>query len=158
MNNEEIAKIYEEYSEKIFYYIYAKVSNQYVAEDLTSQVFLKLVEKASSYDESKASISTWIYTVARNTVIDYYRTNKIVSELDENIEDSSGVDDVVLAKESLEELANALGQLEERERKLIILYYYDGLSLKEIAQKLDLSYSMIKILHKRALDKLKNYL
>lgn len=158
MTNEEKTKIYEEYSDKIYHYILGKVSNPVVAEDLTSQVFLKFVEKADTYNEDIASIGTWIYTIARNSVIDYYRTNKISSELDEKIEEGTNIEDEIIEKEDLEKLAQALMQLEKRERDLIIFRYYDGKHLKEIAQDMSLSYSMVKLLHKRALDKLKELL
>lgn len=158
MTKEEQAKIYEEYSDKIYYYILGKVSDSYAAEDLTSQVFLKMVEKSDTYNAEKSSVSTWIYTIAKNTVIDYYRIHKITSELDEDIEDAKTAEDEIIEKENLEELANALEQLEQRERTIIVLYYYDGLQLKEISQKLKISYSMTKLLHKRALDKLKELL
>ena len=158
MTKEEQAKIYEEYSDKIYYYILGKVSDSFAAEDLASQVFLKMVEKSDTYDAEKSSVSTWIYTIAKNTVIDYYRTHKITSELDETIEEGKTAEDIIIENESLEELANALENLEQREREVIVLHYYDGMQLKEIAQKLKISYSMTKILHKRALDKLKGFL
>ena len=75
-------KVYTEYKEKVMRYMLKKVQNPHDAEDLTSEVFLKVFKSIESFDENKASISTWIYTVARNTVIDYYRTRKDTAELD----------------------------------------------------------------------------
>ena len=69
-------EIYKDYHGKVFGYIISQVSNSDLAEDLCEDVFLKVYEKLDTFDETKASISTWIYTIARNTLTDYYRTRK----------------------------------------------------------------------------------
>lgn len=151
-------EIFLQYHDKIFFYILKKVQNHEVAEDLTSIVFLKVYEKYDSFDDTKSSISTWIYTIAGNSVIDYYRTNHITEEVPEEIEMDSRVEDSVLAEETLEELAAALLKLEERERDLIILHYYQNRTLRDIAQIMGMSYANVKIIHSKALKKMKGIL
>ena len=81
--NEAFGELYDEYIQRIYKFIYFKTHHRESAEDLTSRVFIKAFEKIKTYNEGKSSFSVWLYRIARNTVIDHYRTNKI----DINIED-----------------------------------------------------------------------
>jgi len=147
--------IYLAYHAKVFAYIREKVKNHHDAEDLVSLVFEKVYGKLHTFDENKASLSTWIYTIARNTVVDYYRTHRLHMGYD----DAIGIDSVAShnSGDILEELADALTALKERERDLIILHYYSGYTLKEVAQRMGMSYINAKVIHKKALSALKNY-
>ena len=149
-------EIFQQYHDKVLRYINGKVSNSALAEDLCSDVFMKVYEKLDSFDDSKASVSTWIYTIARNTLYDYFRTRHVSEELDEEIRDESDIENSVCNEETLGELANALKMLDERCRDLILLQYYGHNTLKDIAERMNISYSYAKILHKKALDQLKN--
>ena len=148
-------KLYEDYHLKVLRYIQSKVNDNHLAEDLCSDVFVKVYEKLDTFDETKASISTWIFTITRNSLIDYYRTRKVMVEIPDNLtyeEDTSDVD-----PEALETLASALKQLNDRDRKLIVMHYYEGKTLKEIAQILGISYIYAKVLHQKALLSLKKH-
>ena len=150
--------IYTDYHDKVMRYISSKVSNPQDAEDLTSCVFAKVYRKLDSFDESKASISTWIYTVAKNTEVDYYRTRKPFEELPEDIAHDDPIDEKLINEETLELLGKALEQLDSRLRDLIILHYYEGMTLKIIAEKMNMSYTNAKVLHKKALNSLQKLL
>ena len=151
-------EIHQNYHGKVFGYIISQVNSSDLAEDLCEDVFLKVYEKLDTFDETKASISTWIYTIARNTLTDYYRTRKVCEEIPEEYESTISVEDEVCNNEMLDKLANALEKLDERSRDIIILRYYSGFKLTEIAEKMDISYSYVKLLHNNALENLKKYL
>ncbi len=121
------------------------------AEKLCSDVFLKIQEKLESYDPGKASLSTWVFTITRNTLIDHYRRKKPTEELNENLSDDSEVDESLLSQETLSELAGVLMQLPEQMRAIIVLRYYDGKPLTEIAGMMGLSYGAVKLRHQNAL-------
>ncbi len=151
-------QVYQDYGRKVMSYIRSKINNPSEAEDLHSTVFVKVYEKFETFDQSKASVSTWVYTVARNTLIDYFRTRKIYDELgDEDIVADDAYQGI-LDEETLGELAQALEKLPDRERDLIVMHYYHHLQLKEIALKMHMSYSNCKLVHNKALMKLRNYL
>lgn len=150
--------LYTEYRDKVSRYVFCKLRNKNDAEDLVSEIFLKVYENLDTFDASLASVSTWIYTITRNAVTDYFRANRTYSELPEELSDGGGADCVVLQKESLAALGKALGILDERCRALVILKYYRRMSLKDIASRMGISYAYVKILHKSALNKLKNHL
>ncbi|MGN0656891.1 MAG: RNA polymerase sigma factor [Ruminiclostridium sp.] len=86
--------------------------------------------KKKDFDESKASVSTWVFTITRNTVIDYFRTSRPTCEIDENVrfmcesggEETDNVFSGIEKREELEELAEALQKLSQRERDIIIMH------------------------------------
>lgn len=150
--------IYRDYHDKVYGYVISKVCNVQIAEDLTSDIFLKIYEKIDTFDESKASVSTWIYTVTRNTMTDYYRTRKVHEEVAEEIPDeSSPIEEEICNAEMLDVLVEALKTLEERERDIIILRYYKNMNLKDIGEQLGISYAYVRILHNKALSNLRPF-
>jgi RNA polymerase sigma-70 factor (ECF subfamily) len=153
----DIETIYREYHDKVLYYIKGKVNSAEDAEDLCADVFLKVQKKIDEYDETKAAPSTWVYTIARNAVIDFYRVNRITEELPEEIVSDEEVDMDLLQKETLSELAEALKELSDEERSVIVLHYYEGLSLTDIGQRTGLSYGQVKLRHNSALKVMKQF-
>ncbi|MBE5838539.1 MULTISPECIES: RNA polymerase sigma factor [unclassified Butyrivibrio] len=152
-------QIYTDYKDKVFAYIRNHVNSPEDAEDLCADVFVKVYDKLDTFDESKARISTWIYSITSNTVIDFYRTNHIHSEIPEDLSDTkSSIEEEVLTQESLSELATALLKLTEEQRDIIVLRYYKGLTLQEVSQKMNLSYGITKLRHREALGKLQDIL
>ena len=143
-------QVYTDYSGKVMGYIRARVRNKADAEDLHSAVFEKILRKLDEFDPSKASLNTWIFTVTRNTVIDYYRRSKPTEELDENLSDDLELDENLLNTETLSELAAALKSLPQQLMDIIVLRYYDGKPLTEIAQLMGLSYGAVKLRHQNA--------
>lgn len=148
--------IYEEYRPKVFSYLYYQLNNYHDAEDLTEDVFVKVYSKIDTYDKNKASLSTWIFNVAKNTLIDYYRTRKDNLELMDNVKYVDDKDDM-LSPTMLDDLARGLDNLSEDERDIIVLRYYEGYTLKEVSEMMKMSYGICKLKHSNALNKLKNY-
>lgn len=151
-------EVFIKYHNKIENYICAKVSDRYLAEDLTSSVFLKIYQKLDYYDENKASIGTWIYTIANNTVIDYFRTRKVTEDIPEDISVMGEVDEQIIREDMLSTLAMALKKLPQRERDLIILRYYDNMTLKDISAKMEISYAYAKVIHAKAINSLREFI
>ena len=149
--------IYRDYHGKIYAYIQNKVVDRFLAEDLCADVFLKVYEKLDSFDPAQSSLSTWIYTIARNTLTDYYRTRKVIGEIPETFAEAGSIEDDICSSEMLDILADALEKLDERSRDIIIFRYYSGMTLKAIAQKLNISYAYVKVLHNRALAEMKKF-
>jgi len=148
-------EIYSTYRDKVFSYIKSRISNYQDAEDLCEDVFVKVYEKLDSFDEKKASLSTWIYNITKNTVIDHYRTNHMDLEIIDNYDYPQEPVDEEPDEETLQFLAQALKQLPQELRDLIVLRYYNELSLKEVAEKMKMSYGIVKLRHKEALFRMK---
>lgn len=155
MTEEQKNSLYPEYHKKILGYIYNRVLNTDTAEDLCSLVFLKIYEKLDTFDETKASLSTWIFTVMRNTLFDYYRAHRVSEEIPEDLSDGKDLEEEVINRETLSALADALCELPEKQRDVIILRYYKGEKLKDAAVMMGISYPYAKLLHKQAIESLK---
>ena len=158
MTEEFREQVYLDYHIKVLRFIQSKVHSLQLAEDLCSEVFIKVYEKLDSFDETKAKLSTWIFTITRNRLIDYYRTRRVMSEIPETLEDGERVEDDYCTKETLESLADALESMNERERDIIILRYYSGKTLREIAEQMGISYAYVKVLQNKAFDALRSRL
>ena len=151
-------KIYRDYHDKVYGYIRSRISSVQDAEDIAADVFVKVFEKIGSFDESKASLSTWIYTITRNTLTDYFRTRKVFDEIQELSEDDASTEDDVCKAEMLEILTKALEALDERERDIVVFRYYFNKQLKDIASQMGISYAYVRVLHNRALQNLRLFL
>ena len=150
MQTIDLDRIYTEYSGKVMGYIRARIRSSAEAEDLHSEVFEKVLKKIGEFDPSKASLNTWIFTITRNTVIDHFRRAKPSEELDENLSDNIELDEDLLNSETLSELAAALRKLPQQMMDIIVLRYYDGKPLTEIAEMMNLSYGAVKLRHQNA--------
>ena len=149
-------KIYLEYREKVLRYVRKRVHNEADAEDVTSDIFLKVLSSLDSFDEEKATLSTWIYTVAHNTVCNYYRSQgRAALSIDEGVAVPSDEDDEIENEILKENLAIALETLSEREQDMIVLYYYHDIPLRDIAIKMGITYTNAKFIKHNAISKLK---
>lgn len=168
MQKPSLEEIYNTYYKKVYGFVARKVSDIDTVEDIVSDIFLKITANIDRFDPAKACVSTWIYTIANNTVLDYYRTRKVYESIpDENgseglmpetLIDTRDIESEVIANEELEELADALEHISERSRDVIVLHYYSNLTLKDVAQRMGMSYANVKIVHKKALQELKDAL
>lgn len=157
MNKQDCGFIYTQYRDKVFGFVRSKIFNQTEAEDIVQTIFLKVYSNLDKYDETKASLSTWIYTITRNTVYDYLKAkrDRPVFELLDNTEDAAEKpDETILNNEELEELACALEKLPQDQRDIIILLYYKNLERKNVAEMLGMTYGQLRYLHDKALRRL----
>lgn len=161
MNKQDIELIYTQYCDKVSRFVRSKIYNQIDAEDIVQTVFLKVHSNLDQYDETKASLSTWIYTITRNTVYDYLkekRDHPVLELIDNTVDSAEEPDDSILNNEALEELASALEKLPQKERGVIILIYYHGKTKVEVAKILGITYGQLRYLHDNAVSRLKKLL
>ena len=151
----DMEQIYLEYHDKVSKYIRARVQGWADAEDLCADVFEKIQRRLPNYDPTKAAVGTWIFTITRNTVIDFFRRTKPTEELDESFRDDSETEANLLTNETLGELAAAMKTLPPQMRDILVLRYYDGKPLTDIAKIMGLSYGAVKLRHQSALAALR---
>lgn len=131
------------------------------ANDVTQEVFIKVWRNLNKFDNSKAHFRTWLFAIARNTITDYLRKKKIVlfSSLDteeetfeQNIEDKVILPDQALIKlEDKEYLNKVLKQLPPNYKEVLILYYQEDMTFKEIGEVLNKPLNTVKSYHHRAI-------
>ncbi|MDF2814177.1 MAG: polymerase sigma24 factor [Paenibacillus sp.] len=156
-------QLYEElmrrYERKILAFIFHMLKSsrmEIVAEDLCSETFYKAYRSLHSFREVEASFSTWLYTIARNTVLSELRRNKTVHvSLEENGQIShtsleATPEQAILRNEKASMVRNAINNLPEKQRSALILREYDQLDYQEIANILDQTVSSVKSLLFRA--------
>ncbi|WP_366923917.1 sigma-70 family RNA polymerase sigma factor [Metallumcola ferriviriculae] len=161
-NDDDIAftKLYNCYFSRIYNYVHYRVSDFHTAEDLTSQIFEKLFSKLKNYQPEKAPFSTWVFSIARNTITDYYRsqTRNRVTSLDttkELMDVDSSLDDIVAFNETQQHLRKALASLNQRERNIIALKFWSGCSNRDIARLVGISESNTGVILFRAMRRLR---
>jgi len=154
---------YDKYVKQIYRFILLKVSNTQIAEDLTQDVFLKTWQHLVD-QKSLSYFRAFIYRIARNIVIDYYRqSNRQTLPIDEITENLSAniQDDLMGQNKDLDisldvaEVRKFLKKLKLEYQEILILKYIEDLSFEEIAEVLQKDKNNVRVLLHRALNKLK---
>ena len=155
--------LYDHYQPQIYRFVYLKVSHREEAEDLTHQVFLKSWENIADYESYGLPFSSWLYRIARNQTIDYYRTKKESMGL-ENIsetkftEDAEKISKFMDDSRDLKKIEEAIALLSEDQQDVMILRFVEDFSLKETAEILERTEGAIKLIQYRAVKRLKKIL
>ena len=141
--NRDFEKFYMDNFSYVYNFIYMKVLNVHIAEDICSTTFLKAFEKYDEYDPSLAVERTWLCVIARNTVIDhaksgYMKRTQLVDEYPD-IPVTDKTQEEVERISVYDEVERLLEILTEEERELISLRYGMGIQVKEIADMLGIS-------------------
>lgn len=155
-NKNAFGEIYKIYVKKIYRFIYYLVYDRELAEDLTQLVFLKAWKSLPSFSPERGTLQAYLYTIARNLVIDYQRRKKELP-LDKVDEPAAtfDIDDRVIQAENKRTVSKLLATLDTEERQLIIWRYFEELKFSEIAQILDQTEGNVRVRVHRILKKLK---
>lgn len=154
---EAFGELYEMYVNKIYDFIYFRTSHKETAEDLTSLVFIKALEKIKDFNLELGYFSAWIYRIARNTIIDHYRTKKPLSNIEDHLEikDSSDIEYEIEIKCSIEKVRNHIDKLNKEQKDILIMRIWDGLSYEEISKIIGKSEANCKVIVSRALSNIR---
>lgn len=138
------------------------------SKDLVQDVFIKAWKNIKKFDVGKSHFKTWLFSIARNAIIDFLRKKKMIvfSDLDndedifsDNLEDESLLPDEMMLKIEDEGFLNkALEQLSRNYREILILYYQEDMTFKEIGYLINKPLNTVKSYHRRALIQLKTIL
>ena len=157
---EAFAQLYESYFDKIYRYVAIRLGDKMEAEDVTQQVFLNALRSISSFKWKGIPFSAWLFRIAHNQVVDYYRRKKRTAvPLDESLA-SKDDNPQLLAEQKLdiEKLLSATKRLTEAQREVISLRFAGGLSIAEVAKVMDKSQGAIKALQHSAIVALRKTL
>jgi RNA polymerase sigma-70 factor (ECF subfamily) len=163
-NSEAFAQLYDAYVERIYRYIYFRVSDEASTEDLTSQVFLKAWENLDRYQISGSPYIAWLYTIARNLVIDFYRAQSAQKEsvplehITPRASEEQTPDQEVEMRFNLQAMRDALQFLTDDQQQVLILRFIAGLPNENIAKVMNKREGAIRALQMRALQTLSKYM
>lgn len=157
------APLYDHYFQKIYSYVYYRVHNTQLTEDLVAETFYKALANIDKFKWQERSFACWLYTIARNQVVDHYRKQEPVL-----LDDAAVSDLVAPAKEdpeaktlencTYEELLAAIHTLSPDQQDVLLLRFREGLRLKEIATIMGKNEGAIKSLLFRGLKSLRRRL
>jgi RNA polymerase sigma-70 factor (ECF subfamily) len=157
-DTEAFGTLYDQYSEVIFRYVYSHLENRLDAEDLTEEIFLRAWRALPKYDERGLPFSAFLFRIARNSLIDYYRQRKAVQSIDD-IEIQSheaGPEETVEIHIENNDLKKTIAELREDYRNVLIFRFLSGLSPEETAHMMQRSVGAVRVLQHRALSALKD--
>jgi RNA polymerase sigma-70 factor (ECF subfamily) len=150
--------LYEQYAEVIFRYVYSHLESRLDAEDLTEEIFLRAWRALPKYDERGLPFSAFLFRIARNSLIDYYRQRKNVQSIEDMELQSheAGPEEMVDMHIENHNLRDTIAKLREDYRNVLIFRFLSGLSPEETAQVMQRSVGAVRVLQHRALSALKD--
>jgi RNA polymerase sigma-70 factor, ECF subfamily len=156
----ELAGIYTQYHQVLFGFIKSKINHQQDAEDILQNVFIKIAVGVSDLNRQE-KLQSWMYAIARNAIIDYYRTNtnKKSHSIEEEVTDTFTSEEYIDTTKGLDCcLLGFVNQLPGEYRDLIIDVEINGLKQKDLAAKYNIAYPTIRSRVQRGREKLKQIL
>ena len=157
-DRDEFGQLYDKYIKKIYDFVYYKTQHKDTAEDLVSQIFMKALKRINEFKVDKGTFQAWLYQIARNTVIDHYRTIKKEKNIDDifDLADSTDIERDIEVKIKLEEIEEYLKDLKSEQRDIIIMRVWQGMNYKDISLIMGKSEASCKMTYSRAISKLRN--
>ncbi|MFQ6058527.1 MAG: sigma-70 family RNA polymerase sigma factor [Anaerolineae bacterium] len=155
-----LGEIYDRYARKIYTYLYHRLGDRHLAEELTGDVFVRMVEAARAGSFARTSLSGWLYRIAHNLVADHFRYQKEEAvPLHEGLVAPYGEPGVVTeGKLAQEELRAALRNLTGEQQQVIVLRFGEGLTASRVGEVLGKSEGAVWALQHRALAALRRAL
>lgn len=162
-NQASLKMLIDKYTSSIYNFTSRFVGGEQ-AKDTTQEIFIKVWKNLKNFDIEKSQFKTWLFTIARNTVTDYLRKKKSISFsalgeeklFEETLEDPSPLPDEIFQKlQDKNVLAGILDEIRPQYKEIIILYYQEDMTFKEIGEVLEKPLNTVKSYHFRAMKILK---
>jgi RNA polymerase sigma-70 factor (ECF subfamily) len=150
--------MYNTYADDIYRYLLVHVRDQHLAEDLTSDTFVKAWNRLETFDFKQPR--PWLYTIARNTMNDHWRKKQPESlgDDDEHVSDAEPIEETLDKQQSADEVKAAVNKLPQDMRSIVTMRFTLGYSAKKTAESLGTSEGNVRVMQYRALKKLKGLL
>jgi RNA polymerase sigma-70 factor (ECF subfamily) len=161
-----VGELYDLYHQDFFRFAWSRLGHRQAAEDLTGELFTRMVKNLGSYRTRDVPFRAWLYRIARNLVVDYYRKHGRYEQV--SIEQYEGTiqllsedgrspypESAVEKQLTLDRVRRALESIDETQREVVVLRFLVGLSLKETADTLQKSVPAVKSLQYRGLAALR---
>lgn len=158
-NMESFVLLYDAYVEKIYRFIFFRTMHRELAEDVTSQTFIKALEKINTFDASRGTFQSWVYQIARNLLIDEYRRRKPTDNIDahENLRSDTDLQEETQKQLDKEALHKMLAELPQESQELVTMRLWDELPYAEIAVITGKTEGSLKMQFSRIVTKLQQH-
>ncbi|MEK7608843.1 MAG: sigma-70 family RNA polymerase sigma factor [Patescibacteria group bacterium] len=151
--------LYDYYQPKIYRFAVLRTGRREEAEDLTHQVFLHAWQRVGEYQFLGFPFSSWLYRIARNAIIDHYRTRREASSVEDvDLQSHTNLErdtDMLL---QMDRVRKAIASMRDEHQEVIIMRFVEELSIKEVADALDKTEGAVKLLQHRAMRELQRTL
>jgi RNA polymerase sigma-70 factor, ECF subfamily len=152
-------ELYDAYFPRVYNYVRYRCYDLVTADDLTAQIFERLLDHIRQYTPGRGPFEAWLFTIARNVVNSHFRGMRFPwlawEELNHQPADGPNLEETVVSHEARDSLLAALSRLDARSRDVLSLKYAASLSSREIAQMTRLSDSNVRVILHRALERLR---
>ncbi len=157
---EAVGDLFDRHHQSIFRYVWSQVQNEQLAEDLTGEVFMRMVNHLPTYQLTEVPFRAWLYRIARNLIVDQRRSENgrlptplhHIQSITQPGQDPAAIAETQL---TLDQVARALAQLAPLYREVIALRFLAGMPLRETAETLDKSVAAVKSIQHRGLTALR---
>jgi RNA polymerase sigma-70 factor, ECF subfamily len=157
-----LSELYHQYVHRLFRYVYARVGDPAIAEDLVSDVYVRMLESLPSYEERGVPFEAWLYRIAHGRVVDYYRRQKVRNyvPLDDQLagDDAEDPEQRAAANDDATRAWQAMNQLTPDQQQVLSLRFLAEYSSAEVAVALEKTEGSVKALQHRALATLRRLL
>ena len=153
------SKLYDQYIDKIYRFIFLKVNSQEIAEDLTSETFLRGWQTFQNREKEISNPPAFLYQIARNLVVDFYREKSKVRTVPVEYvkinDPRANLEEKQIVRSDMDTVKQAIGNLKEDYQNVVIYHYLDDLSVPEIAKIMQKPEGTVRVMIHRALKSLK---
>ncbi|UII56789.1 sigma-70 family RNA polymerase sigma factor [Cytobacillus spongiae] len=160
-SSEAANKLISSYYKEIYAFVYKQTLDAELSLDITQEIFISVLKSINRFDEKKASFRTWLYRIASNRLVDYYRSKQYqYSQQSETIEgyEFENEEDVIVQleyKEDVERIASIVNRLESSTQQVVRLKLFAEYTLPEIAEVVQMPLSTVKTKYYTAIKKIK---
>ena len=147
------AELYERHFPRIYRFVYARVRDQTVAEDVTSDVFMKALAGIGRYRDRGWPFSSWLYQIAANTIVDRFRTLHPAEDIDRQfgLSDSSSLEEDATRRDDVRRIGSLIQVLPDPQRTALVLKFQEDLAVEDIAAVMGKSNGAVRVIIHRAI-------
>lgn len=150
------SKLYKEYFDKIYRFLFFSTRNKELSEDLAQETFIRSWKAIGSFSTRQGSFQAYLYAIARNLVVDWRRKKKTISlEVIAEYPSTENIEEDLIKKDTKEKVWNAITTLKETDQQLIVLRFFEELSYTDLAKIFDEKEATLRVKTFRVLKELK---
>ena len=158
---EAFGALYDRYCDRIYRYVFRRLRNHEAAEDVTADIFLKVLRAIDTYRPAVAPFSTWLYRIAANAVVDHTRGQRSTTSLDgttDAADPGTPVEELAISRAEAARVWEAVDNLTEAQRTAVTLRFGSDLPIADIAGRMDRTVGAVKLLLNRGLAAIRTQL
>ena len=150
-------ELYELHFQRMYRFVYSRVQDRAVAEDVTSEVFMKALRSIGRYQDTGRPFSAWLYQIALNAVADRYRSQRPTDDIDDQyqLSDGSSLEETAAHRDELRRIWQLIEELPDQQRTALVLKFQEDMKIEDIAVAMGKSPGAVKLLVHRGVTRLR---